>query len=201
MQRASFTLIPNSRRLLSFILGKIVVTNKNLNENTFLEWEVPRKAWHITEARWFSPSILALIFVIGFAFIFTSIAIAMKLHPPDNVDNGTLTFTKLPAFSAGISAFCVALYASSWWWARLKAKLTSFGIERTYHNSTRTWKFERIKSYNFEPLHSKNDVYTLVVLRSHKGKIWKIALDESVDKTKIEETLNKHGIPKLEQIT
>jgi hypothetical protein len=36
-------------------------------------------------------------------------------------------------------------------------------------------------------------------MRNHKGKTWKIALDDSVDKTKIEEILNEHGIPKLEQ--
>ncbi len=163
--------------------------------NTILEWTVPRKAWHITEARWFSPLILSLFFVIGFVTFFSVLAIAMKFHPPVNPGKNTLTFTQLPAFSAIVSVCCVAIYASSWWWIRLKVKLTIYGIER----DVSFWKYDRIKSYHFEPLHSRTDVYTLFVIRNHKGKLWKIALDDSVDKTKIEETLNAHGIPKLEQ--
>jgi hypothetical protein len=173
--------------------------DKHLSKNSILEWEEPRQAWHITEARWFSPITLVSLFAIGFAVIFLSLAMMMKLHPPEHVDKDTLTFVKLPAFSAGISIFCVAIIASSWWWARLKIKLTPDGIERTYHNSTRTWKYDRIKSYHFEQLCSKTYVYTLFVLSNQKGKIWKIALDDTVDKIKIEEILNEHKIPKLEE--
>jgi len=168
-------------------------------KNTILEWIVPRKAWHITEARYFSLLFLLLFFVIGFVTIFSFFAIVIKFDPPPTPGKNTLTFSKLPVFSAGISVFCVALYASLWWWAKIKVKLTTYGIEKTVHNSTRIWKYGRINSYHFEPLHSRTDVYPLLVMRNHKGKTWKIALDDSVDKTKIEEILNEHGIPKLEQ--
>jgi hypothetical protein len=172
------------------------ITKKN---NTILEWTEPRKAWHITEVRWFSPLMLALFFVIYFVSFFSVIAIAMKLHPPAHPVKNTLTFAQLPAFSAGVSAFFVAVYASLWWWAKFKVKLKTYGIERTDPSSTRTWKYDRIKSYHFEPLRSETDVYKLLVLCNHKGKIWKIALDDSVDKAKIEDILKEHGIPKLEQ--
>jgi hypothetical protein len=189
--------------LVQFLFLKKICDEREIIEksNTILEWTVPRKAWHITEARWFSPSMLVLWFAICFATFFSVFAIAMKLHPPAHIDKNTLTFAQLPAFSAVLSALCVALVASSWWWARLKVKLTTYGIERTFHNSTKIWKYDRIKSYHFEPLHSQTDVYTLVVIRNHKGKTWKIALDNSVNKAKIEEILNEHGIPKLEQST
>jgi|GEM_PF-6307986 len=166
--------------------------------NTILEWTEPRKAWHITEARWFSPIALISLFAIGFVLIFSGIAAAMKFHPPVNPGKNTLTFTQLPAFSAVVSACCVAIYASSWWWVRLKVKLTAYGIKRDQKNF---WKYERVQNYHFETYHSESDVFTFVVLCNHKGKIWKIALDESVDKAKIEEILNEHGIPKLEQAT
>ena len=169
--------------------------------NTILEWVEPRNAWHITEGRWFSPIMLALWFAIGFVAFFLSLAVFMKLHPPVRVDKDTLTFADLPAFSAGCSAFLVAVYASLWWWARLKVKLTTSGVARTFHNSTKTWKYERIKSYHFEPLSSKANVYTLVILRNHKGKTWKITLHNSADKAKIEEIFKKHGVPKLEPAT
>lgn len=125
----------------------------------------------------------------------------MKIYPADHVSKDTLTPAKLPAFSAVCSALCVALYASLWWWARLKVRLTSLGIERTYHNHTKIWKYDRVKTYCFEPLHTKTGVYNLLVLRNQKGKKWKIAFEETIDKSKIEEILTGHGIPKLERTT
>jgi hypothetical protein len=170
-------------------------------KNTILEWVEPRKAWHITEARWFSPIALIALFAVCFLVFFSFFAIVIKYDPPPNPSKDTLTFAKLSAFSAGVGIFIVVLYASLWWWAQIKVKLTTYGIERTLHNSTKTWKYDRIKSYHFEPLHSQTDVYILFVLCNHKGKTWKIALANPVDKTKIEETLKEHGIPKLEQAT
>jgi hypothetical protein len=169
--------------------------------NTILEWTVLRKDWHITDACRFSPLALSLLFALNFVSLFSVLAIAMKLLPPDHNDKDALTFAKLTALSAGLGAFSVALYASLWWWAKFKVKLTTVGIKRTFNNSSRIWKYERIKSYHFETLRSEPDVFNVVVLLNHKGKIWKIALDDSVDKAKIEEILNKHGIPKLEQAT
>jgi hypothetical protein len=171
------------------------ITQKN---DTVLEWTEPRDAWHITEARWFSPLFLVLFFVIGFVTFFLVLEIAMKIHPPDHIGKDTLTFSKLPAFSAVCSALCVALYASLWWWASLKVRLTSSGIEKTYHNYTKTWKYDRVKTYGFELLRSKTDVYTLLILRNQKGKVWKIAFDESINKSNIENILTEHRITKVE---
>jgi len=185
--------------LIQFLLLKRADDKHKIIEksNTILEWTVPRKTWHITEARRFSPLILALWFIIGFIVFFLMIAVPYKLRPPDHINENTLTLAGLLALSAGLAVLFVALYGSLWWWARLKVKLTISGIKRIFHNSTRTWKYDRIKCYNFETLRSETGVYTLVVLRNHKGKTWKIALDESVNNSKIEEILNEHGIQKI----
>lgn len=187
--------------LFQILLAKRAADRQKTIEKsqTILEWTVPRRAWHITEARWFSPLFLLLFFIIGFAVFFSSLAVGMKLHPPDHIGEDTLTIGKLPAVSAAASAFCVAVYASSWCWARVRVKLTTHGVRKTFHNSSRTWKYDRIRSYWFETLRSECTVYTLVVFRNHKGKTGKMALEDSVDRAKIEEILKKHGIPKVEQ--
>jgi hypothetical protein len=95
----------------------------------------------------------------------------------------------------------VSLYASLWWWAKITVQLTNTGLQRVFHNSPTNWKYDRIKNYHFESLYSKDEFYTLIVFRDHKGKTLKIALDGTVDKEKIEEILKEHGIPKLEQQT
>jgi hypothetical protein len=165
--------------------------------NTILEWTEPRKAWHITEKQCFSPVSLALIFVIGFILFFLGLSVAMKLKPPVNPGKNTLTFAQLPMFCAIASACCTAFYASVWWWKKLKVKFSIYGIAREEFSF---WKYDRIKSYHFETLSSDNNVYTLIVLCNQKGKVRKIALDDTVDKAKIEEILNSHGIIKLEKV-
>ncbi len=95
----------------------------------------------------------------------------------------------------------VMLYGSMWWWAHVKVKVTIFGVQRTFHNHTKTLKYGRIKNYHLEPIRLNARAYTLLILQNLKGKTYKIALDNSVDKIKLEEILIEYGIPKLKQLT
>lgn len=185
--------------VIQFIFVAKAVSKKELidKNNTLLEWIEPREAWHITERHCFSPKMLALWFIVCFLAFLIIFGIVIKFAPPMNPNEDTLTFAKLPVFSAGLSIFIVALYASTWWWAKIKVTLTTTGIMRVFHNQPTTWKYDRIKSYHFEPLCSKSDFYTFFVLQNHRGKTWKIAFDDTIDKAMIEEILNKHKIPKI----
>jgi hypothetical protein len=189
--------------LLQFLLLKRILDEREKIErnNTFLEWEEPRGAWHVTEASSFSRRTLVLWFAMFVLSFFSLLVIAMKNCPPINPNKDPLAFFQLAILSVGLGAFGVILYGSMWWWARVKVKVTTLGIQRTFHNQTKTWKYDRIKSYYFEPLQTKSNIYTLFILRNHKGKTYKIALDDSIDKTKLEEILSEHGIPKLDQPT
>jgi hypothetical protein len=165
------------------------------HKDALLGWRQPQKAWRILEARWFSFKRILVGIVLAYfvgLLLFQLFDLFAKEPVPVHIK------FLFPLF---ISISSIAIASMTWWYAPVLMKISNTAVTRLIWNDSKCWTFPNIGSYSFEHLSSESQSYTFFVLRKKNGRTWKIALDDSINKTKLEEILVEHGIPKLEQPT
>jgi hypothetical protein len=161
-----------------------------------LKWREPREAWRIIQTQQFSKGSFAKSTLIVFALLMISWFLA-TLNP----NKTPVPFLGAVGLALVGAIVIIGIHWLMLWFAPSEIRITAKSVIRIIGNSQRIWKYSQIKSYSFDVLQSASKPFTILLFQHHKGRNWKIALDDSVDKTKLKEILFEHGIPKLEQPT
>ena len=163
-----------------------------LKKDAIMSWRQPQQAWHILESKWFKATTL----ILGVAIAFASCLLILQ----------TLSWFGAPiplsfqlCLPFGIAVAIITISAWIWWNAVSNIIISQTGITRFIWNDTKTWAFKRIKSYSFEQVTCSLQIYALLALYDYRGKIWRVALADSADKSKIEEILNEQGIKSMDK--
>lgn len=162
------------------------------NDDVIMSWRQPQQAWRILESKWFKARTLVLCMLAAFSFCLVIFQLLSWFGAPI-----LLSFQLW--LSLGIAAAAVIVAACIWWNAVSNIIISQNGITRFIWNDSKTWAFKRIKSYSFEQVACGLQIYALLVLYDYRGKIWRVALADSTDKSKIEEILNEQGIKSMDK--
>ncbi len=166
-----------------------------LFSKTLLKWREPRKAWRILQSQELSRIKFAKIMLIIFLSLITIWFLA-KLNPSKK----PIPFSDAVGMSMTGAIILNGVHWLMLWFAPSDIRITANSVLRIIGNTQRNWKYSNIKCYSFDILHLDSNSFVILVLQNHKGQKWKIALNDSIDKDKLEVIFNEHKISKLEQI-
>jgi hypothetical protein len=162
-----------------------------LVDKTLIKWREPREAVRIIETQHFSMKSLVIRFI-TFFIMFMIVWFSATLNPRKT----PLSFPKAVNLSLSGAVVLSAFLWVVFWFAPSYIKIREKSIIRIWGNTNRIWKYSNMYSYCIDVLQPGMENYKILVLRNNKGRVWKIALDKSVNITALEQVLAEHSVLK-----